>query len=104
MSSEHFSARIGEPYLLNVASDIAISFDNYDRNFMNTPEYSGPGRMKRSFEKHKGSDQELINIKNIFEYDYWEIKKADFKTRSKIMIHYWLNSWIPDEVKQSSSK
>ncbi|MFD2148764.1 glycosyltransferase [Mucilaginibacter antarcticus] len=94
ISSEHFAASANEGYLLKITHDIINTFNNGDRPLMDTPSYSGPNRMKVSLQKHNGSRQTVIPIKTVFEYDYWEIKKADGKGRSKPMIHYWLNTWV----------
>ncbi|MES2376034.1 MAG: glycosyltransferase [Bacteroidota bacterium] len=100
ISSEHFSAPINELYLLKTTEDIVNTFNNGDRPLMETPNYSGPTRMKISLQKHNGSGQSLIPIKAVFEYDYWEIKNTDGKGRTKPMIHYWLNTWIPANLEK----
>lgn len=94
IASEHFSALKGELFLLRIVDDIVETYNRGERELMNTPQYSGPYRMKYSLLKHKNTQQTKIAVKDIFEYSYEEIREAKEYFKSGIMIHFWEHSWI----------
>lgn len=96
-AAEHFSACAREQYLLKIVEDIVHTYEREERELMATPQYSGPYRMKTALKRYKKTAQTIIPVKEVFEYDYAEIKQViDFDfTNDKAMIHYWMHSWIP---------
>lgn len=94
LASECFSALEGENYLLSLSEDIVSLYNNNERDGISTPFYSGPYRMRDSLQKHKNSKQTLIPVKEIFLYDFWEIRSKPKKEIKRPLIHYWLHSWM----------
>jgi len=94
LASECFSAPKGEEYLLSLVKDIVELHNNNLRDTMNTPAYSGPYRMRDSLQKHQNSRQTLIPVKDIFLYDFWEIRRKEKKEIIRPLIHYWLHTWM----------
>ncbi|AIM35471.1 hypothetical protein KO02_01450 [Sphingobacterium sp. ML3W] len=93
-AAEHFSGTKNEPFLLSVINDIVETFNRGEQDLMFTPQYSGPYRMLNSLLRHKNSLQDLLNVKEVFEYDYIEAKSAIEFQKSGIMTHYWEHSWF----------
>ena len=94
IASEHFSAPVQEKYLFFLVKDIVHTFNRGERELMWTPQYSGPYRMKTSYERFAECQQDLIHVKDIFEYDYTEIRTATVYGEKQIMIHFWMHSWL----------
>jgi mannosyltransferase OCH1-like enzyme len=94
LASEHFSAQTGELYLLRVVDDIVDTYNRGDRDLMQTPQYSGPYRMKYSFIKHPQTQLARIPVKEIFEYNYQEIRDVKVFLQQGIMIHFWEHAWM----------
>lgn len=94
IASEHFSAIEKESYLLFLSKKIVDTFDSGERELMTTPSYSGPYRMKVSLKQHGGSNQRIVAIKEVFEFDYWEIRANKKTIPTKAMVHYWVHSWV----------
>jgi hypothetical protein len=94
ISSEYFSALQNDKYLQVLIDDILVDFNNGIQHTMNTPHYSGPYRMQDSLGKYTGKEIKLIAIKDVFEYDYWEIRQMEDRITTKPMIHYWLHTWM----------
>lgn len=94
LAAEHFSAPPGENYLLFLVNDIVTTFERGERELMATPQYSGPYRMKTAYKRYQVTGQNVIDVKEIFEYDYTEIRAAKVFGKNKIMIHFWGHSWI----------
>lgn len=93
IASEFFAAKRNEPYLLSLLYDINSTYNNGEQELMNTPQYSGPFRMKVSLKK-TGTGQKLVPVKEVFEYDYREIRQADVFRASGIITHFWEHGWI----------
>lgn len=94
ISNEFFSERSNERYLMEVVEDIVKIYDIGRRDTMNTPHYSGPYRMSECLAKHSIISQDLIPIKEVYEYDYLEIKTAKEFGKNGIVTHYWANTWL----------
>ncbi|WP_288882427.1 glycosyltransferase family 32 protein [Pedobacter panaciterrae] len=94
LASEHFAAPEKELYLLRIVDDIVDTFNRNERDLMNTPQYSGPYRMKYSLQKYRHSKQRKIPVKEIFEYSYDEIRSQTTFMQNGIMIHFWEHSWL----------
>ncbi|QIH36737.1 hypothetical protein G6053_29505 [Sphingobacterium sp. DR205] len=93
-AAEHFSGTKNEPFLLSIINDIVETYNRGEQDLMFTPQYSGPYRMLNSLLKHRNSLQDLLNVKEVFEYDYVEAKAATEFQKSGIMTHYWEHSWF----------
>jgi len=93
LASEAFSASKKESYLLNLVHDIVMLYENKERNSINTPQYSGPFRMRDSLRRHP-TGQAILSVKVIFAYDYTEIREMPPRVISQPLIHYWLHTWI----------
>ncbi|MGN8056113.1 glycosyltransferase [Pedobacter sp. 22163] len=94
LASEHFSAPKKEKYLMFLVKDIIHTFQRDERDLMATPQYSGPYRMRSAFRRYQESQQEVLDVKDVFEYDYSEIRKAEVYGKKNIMVHFWAHSWI----------
>ncbi|RNL55408.1 glycosyltransferase [Pedobacter jejuensis] len=96
IASECFSACRNEQYLSELVEDISHQFDN--RLFMgkHTLFYSGPFRMKAVLDKAVVTCQTIIDVKEVFLYDYSEIQKMPERNNDKPLIHYWLHSWLAE--------
>lgn len=95
LASECFSAEKNEVYLLSLVEDIIEIYNENKRDLFKTPQYSGPYRMRDSLAKHLNTNQRIISVKEIFAYDYSEIRFRDkIKNRQQPLIHYWGHSWI----------
>jgi mannosyltransferase OCH1-like enzyme len=96
LASEYFAARRKESFLLFLVKDIVHTFKRDERDLMPTPQYSGPFRMRAALRRYKPRKNmlTLIDIKEIFEYDYSEIRDAKVYGKNKIMIHFWMHSWL----------
>lgn len=95
LASECFSAKKKETYLLSLAEDIIAIYNEDKRDLYKTPQYSGPYRMRDSLVKHLNTSQKIISVKEIFAYDYSEIRFKDkINNREQPLIHYWVHSWI----------
>lgn len=94
LASEVFAASRHEPYLLSLVKDIVMLYEQQLRDAMFTPQYSGPYRMRDSLEKHANSSQALIPVKEIFAYDYSEIRTMPERPITQPLIHYWVHSWM----------
>lgn len=94
LASECFSARKGEAYLLSLSKDITELYTKGLRQYFRTPQYSGPYRMKDSLKKHQNSRQKLIEVNDIFVYNYREIRGMPQKKTVAPLIHYWVHGWM----------
>lgn len=97
LASECFSALKGEPYLLSLIGDIIELYKKKLRDGIFTPQYSGPYRMRDSLARHKNSGQRLISVKEIFLFDYTEIRNKPERDTDAPLIHYWMHSWLKEE-------
>ena len=94
LASEAFAACPGESYLKILVENIVTIYLNGYRDSLSTPEYSGPYRMREVYYfLQRNSRQKLLPIKEIFVYDYWEIREKPPYNGRAPMIHYWLHSW-----------
>ncbi|WP_160716034.1 glycosyltransferase family 32 protein [Chitinophaga solisilvae] len=94
LASEAFAAGKGEPYLLSLAEDIVAIYNSGRRDTMLTPQYSGPYRMRDSLQLHRNSRQTQVPVKEMFVYDYAEIRTMPERTVTVPLIHYWLHTWM----------
>jgi len=95
LSPAAFSAMPGEQYLFNLLDNICYIHANGFRDSLNTINYTGPYRMREVYYfTKKASQQTLIKPKDIFLYDYWEIRDQPFRDEEIAMIHYWEHGWM----------
>ncbi len=95
LSPEAFSALPRERYLFNLLDNICYIHENGFRHSLQTIHYSGPYRMREVYYfTRKASLQNLIKPKDIFLYDYWEIRQKPFRDEEVAMIHYWEHGWM----------
>jgi hypothetical protein len=90
---EAFSAKKNESYLLNLVKEIVMLYECGKRNKLSTPYYSGPFRMRDTLKKFS-TKQSLIPVKEVFVYDYSEIRIMPDRESGQPLIHYWLHSWL----------
>ncbi|ULT23584.1 hypothetical protein KUH03_31100 [Sphingobacterium sp. E70] len=74
LASEHFCSPPGNNYLHQLVTDIVATYDRGERDLMNTPQYSGPYRMRSTMRKFSTGNFTFIPVKEIFEYSYDEIR------------------------------
>jgi hypothetical protein len=91
---EFFCANVNDPFLLNLVEDIVSLYNNNERNALTTPAYSGPFRMRDSLALHPETNMDIINVKEIFAYDYKEIQNPIERVITQPLIHYWMHSWV----------
>nr|WP_315402764.1 glycosyltransferase [uncultured Sphingobacterium sp.] len=94
LASEHFSALASDTYLYTIVEDIITTYIKDERDLMATPNYSGPYRMRATMRKFQNIEQSKIQVKDIFEYAYDEIRNHKVFMQSGIMTHYWEHSWF----------
>lgn len=94
LASEHFSACRGDNYLYAIVEDIVDTFNRDERDLMQTPQYSGPYRMRSTLRKFNEVEQSIIAVHDIFEYSYAQIRGQKEYRTSGIMTHFWEHSWI----------
>lgn len=94
LASEFFCATAGDEYLLLLTMDIAYLYKTERRNTQETPQYSGPYRMRESLLLHPKTNMNTIPVKEVFAYDYSEITDRPKGAVIQPLIHYWVHSWI----------
>lgn len=95
IASESFSGLIREPFLLGLAESIVYIYENGFRDSMSTPYFSGPFRMRDFYYyRKKQTMQNIIKVKDIFLYDYSEIRDMPKRDEKTALIHYWMHSWF----------
>lgn len=94
LASEYFCSTPNDKFLINLTSDIVNLYNTGKRNYMFTPQYSGPYRMRDSLLLHKETVMVSVPIKEVFAYDYTEIRNPPDGTITQPLIHYWVHSWI----------
>ncbi|SDH45288.1 Glycosyltransferase sugar-binding region containing DXD motif-containing protein [Pedobacter terrae] len=94
IASEYFCSSPKDPYLLNLVEDIVQLFNDGQKDLIRTPQYSGPYRMRDSLLKHPETSIESVNVKDIFAYDYREIRNPPAGEITQPLIHYWVHSWL----------
>jgi mannosyltransferase OCH1-like enzyme len=94
IASEFFAGIPNENFFLEIVKDINTIYLSGDRENYFTPQYSGPYRMRQTLSKFKNIDFSLIEVKEVFEYDYSEIRQAKSFTKSGIVTHFWEHSWL----------
>ncbi len=92
-ASEFFSAQKDDILMQQLMNDIAEIYHTQTPPPF-APQYTGPYRMRETVQKIGIVAQKIIPVKEIFEYDYSEIRSATFKNVTKVAIHYWAHSWI----------
>lgn len=93
IASEAFAAQKQEPYLIKLVESIVDLYDLKQRDTMETPQYSGPYRMRDALFSFS-SKQTLIPVNDIFVYNYREIRSMPRRPVVQPLIHYWIHSWI----------
>lgn len=93
LASECFSSQQKEPYLLSLVQDIIELYNDGLQKSLLTPKYSGPYRMRDALKKHQNAKQELIEVNDIFVYNYREIRLMPPKELIPPLIHYWMHGW-----------
>lgn len=93
---EAFSALPGESFLESLLNNIKILYECGVRDFMDTPNFSGPFRMREVFyATNMKTNQNILKLKNMFLYDYEDIRDFKQKNRQDIpLLHYWVHSWM----------
>ncbi|WP_256007254.1 glycosyltransferase [Pedobacter deserti] len=95
IASEAFSALPHEDYLSKVLENIINIYLHGFRDSLQTPWYSGPFRMREVYYScDKWKSQNLVPLKDVFLYDYDEIRVMPPRPPEVAMIHYWMHSWI----------
>lgn len=95
LASEYFCSIPGDEYLLKLTEDIVDLYNNGSRETLFTPQYSGPYRMRDSLAKHSKTGMALVPVKEVFAYDYSEIRNPPRGPIKQPLIHYWVHSWLP---------
>lgn len=94
LASECFAAEKGEPYLMALIKEIVAAYEDNSYSTLHTLWYTGPFRMRDAL-KNNSTAQAILKVKDVFVYDYNEIKEMPDTDMSQPMIHYWLHSWLP---------
>ncbi len=94
LASEYFAAMEKERFLLELTKDIVETYVRGERELMYTPQYSGPFRMKVALRRHPVTSQQLLAVKDVFEFDYAEIRSAKQFGEHGIMTHFWSHTWM----------
>lgn len=95
LASEYFCCIKNDPFLMSLSKDIVELYEQGKRDKFATPQFSGPYRMRDSFAKCPDSYMKAIPVKEVFAYDYSEIRNPPKGDITQAMIHYWLHSWLP---------
>jgi len=94
ISSEYFCSSPNDPFLLNLVRDIVQLFNDGERDPIRTPQYSGPYRMRDSLVLNPQTKMALVAVKDVFAYDYREIRNPPKGEITQPLIHYWTHSWF----------
>lgn len=94
LASEYFNAAVEDRYLLSLTQDIVWLYDNNEREYHRTPQYSGPYRMRDSLAKHDNTQMDILPVKMVFAFDYREIRNPPDRPIVQPLIHYWVHSWV----------
>lgn len=97
LASEYFNCIPRDEYLLRLTNDIVDLYHNGNRNLLRTPQYSGPYRMRDSLVKHRHTTMSIIPVKEVFVYDYSEIRNPPDRPIEQPLIHYWAHSWFKNK-------
>lgn len=101
IAPEHFCAQSKDPYLASLVNDIVNIYNSGERSKLSTVDYSGPFRMRDSLKIHKNTEMELVKVKDVFAFDYEEIRSISSQETMAPMIHYWMHSWMaPSSMEQ----
>ncbi|MDN5285033.1 MAG: Mannosyltransferase [Mucilaginibacter sp.] len=98
LASECFGATKNESFLNSVIKDIISVYDSGLFREYHTLYYTGPFRLKEALENNQ-TKQNILRVKDVFVYDYSEIKEMPEREFSQPMIHYWLHSWLENKTK-----
>jgi len=99
IASEHFCSVPKDQYLNNLIGDIVNIYKSGERSKFTTVEFSGPFRMRDSLKTHKNTKMKIIKVKDVFAFDYEEIRSTSSFETTAPMIHYWMHSWlIPNTI------
>jgi mannosyltransferase OCH1-like enzyme len=93
LASEAFAAGRNEGYLLDLVRDIVTLYESGARDSIGTAQYSGPYRMRDALASSKTA-QSIIPVKEVFAYDYNEMREMPDRPISQPLIHYWAHSWL----------
>ena len=94
LASEYFCSVVNDKFLLNLTMDIVALYKSGKRNLLFTPQYSGPYRMRDSLLVHPETNMISVPVKEVFAYDYTEIRNPPEGIITQPLIHYWVHSWI----------
>jgi len=95
LASEVFSASRKEKYLMDIILNMINIYENNFRDCLSTPQFSGPYRMRETYYfRPNVSKQQLLDVKDVFLYDYAEIREMAPKKIKRAMVHYWMHSWF----------
>ncbi len=97
LASECFAAEKAEPYLMAVIKEIVAAYEDNSFQTLHTLWYTGPFRMRDTL-KNNPTSQRILKVKDVFVYDYNEIKEMPERDMIQPMIHYWLHSWLPKKT------
>lgn len=98
LASEHFCSMAGDPYLLCLSKDIIEMYNSGERSSLTTVYYSGPFRMRDSLKVHNNTNMDILNVKDVFAFDYEEIRNSNTDIVTTPMIHYWAHSWLASDI------
>jgi mannosyltransferase OCH1-like enzyme len=93
IAAEAFSAAKSETYLLRLVENIVGIYERNERDRYTTPFFSGPFRMQTVLREYP-TEQSIIPVKEVFAYDYSEIREMPEREITQPMVHYWLHTWI----------
>lgn len=88
---ECFSAQKGDQYLRKLTDDIISIFNS--QQIPLTPQYTGAFRMRETM-KNCNCKQHILSVKDLFEFDYSEIRAPFRRPVKNPLIHYWLHTWL----------
>lgn len=103
IASECFAAQKNEPYLMALIKEIVTVHDDKSFHSLHTLWYTGPFRMRDALE-NTPSSQSILKVKDVFVYDYNEIREMPERDMVQPMIHYWMHSWVPRKDKKANSE
>ncbi|MGO4294264.1 hypothetical protein [Chitinophaga sp. RAB17] len=96
LAAECFAAAKGDHFMYQLMEDIKEIFEAEEIPPF-APSYTGPHRMRDTLRKFGEVKQTIVLVKDLFEYDYEEIRNANLNNHvEKPLIHYWMHTWIKD--------
>src|SRR5690606_38943184 len=93
LCSEFMIHEKGSEFMIKVVEDIYKLYNKLDGDRITTTHYTGGYRLKESYMMHNPKI-EVIDIKEMFRYDYMDIKwKTNAVSSNAPLTHYWLHTW-----------